>query len=149
MKWSYSSLLFLLLFGGFYLTTRNAPIIKMTIWDRFEWDSEAGSFKGDNRISKTSNEFYNQIKGTQEYWWGLQDNKRELFISMSEGSSSYKNIVAMNGMFFFALYTFFFILLGWYYQKKWSDFIVYLALVLICFYQRTIRRRKNSSICRN
>ncbi len=126
----------LILFGGFFLITRSNPIFRTTIWDRFEWNAQENKFVGDDRISESGEQAYKKIQGTSDYWWGLEGSERTKFMDYYEGSSSYIGIVAYNGMVFFALYVFFFILFGWKYKKSKLDFIIYLIVLTSCLYQR-------------
>ncbi len=128
--------LILVLFGGFFLVTRNNPEMRTLIWERFEWDSQENKFKGDDRMHEEGEIAYKRLQGTSDYWWGLSKSEREKFMDYYQGSSSYKGVVAYNGMFFFALYVFFLAMLGWNYKSSNRDYILYLIIVVLCIYQR-------------
>ena len=132
----YSIIFMLVLFGGFFLGTRNNPEMRTLMWDRFEWDSKENKFKGDDRISENGEIAYKKLQGTTNYWWGLSKSEREIFMNDYEGSSSYKGVVAYNGMVFFALYVFFFVMLGRRYRSSNRDLMLYLIIVALCLYQR-------------
>ena len=133
----WSILLVLALFGGLYYYTKDNVIIKAIIWQRFEWVDQEGKFMGDNRMVESGEFVYEQIRGTADYWWGLSEDKSRWFWDFAEGSSSYKTVIATNGMVFFVLYLFFFILMGWYYKGSKVDYLVFISLIIVCFYQRT------------
>lgn len=126
-----------ILFGGFFVLTKNNPEMRIIIWDRFEWDSQTNTFVGDNRMNESAEMAYRKLQGTSDYWWGLSRSNRGFFLSYYEGSASYKGVVAYNGMVFFALYVLFFAMLGWKYKSSNIDYILYLLIVALCLYQRT------------
>jgi hypothetical protein len=120
--------------GGFYLTTKDSPMMYEMIWSRVEWDEENGKFVGDNRITKEGDEYYESIKGTSEYYFGVKD--RERFWSYAEGSSSYKTVVAQSGMVFLVLYLGFLLLYAWKKKSTTSLFIWFCIVLFANTYQR-------------
>ncbi|MBO4427600.1 MAG: hypothetical protein J5771_03855, partial [Bacteroidales bacterium] len=136
-KRAYSFVFALVLFGGFYLMTKDSTMFQDVIWNRFEWNTENSSFEGDNRMTEEGEAEYNKIKGTSEYWLGLKAEHAKSFWASAEGSSSYKAVVANKGMVFFAIYTLFILLLGWYNRSTKESFLLYAVFMIVCIYQRT------------
>ena len=122
-----------LFFAIFYLATSNNEIMKETLWSRFAWDSETGFFEGENRMHG-KDIMYDEIKGTSEFWFGVKN--RELYLLSVEGSSSYKNVIALNGVIFFSLYILFYFLIGLKYKPNWFSFLSYCLVVSTTIYQR-------------
>ena len=104
------------------------------IWKRMEWDWEEMSFKGDDRMSDDADFYYQQIKGTPAYWFGVSD--KATYLENVEGSSSYKNVIATHGAILFGAYVLFFILYGLKYRKTNTAYILYLFVMLGTIYQR-------------
>lgn len=125
---------FIVVLAAFYLTTKDNEIIKYTVWDRIALDEDTGKIAGDNRMSTDADEYYNKIKKTSEYFWGVSD--QEKYWEVAKGGSSYKNVIATNGVIFFALYVSFFILVGYRYKSNNIDFILYMIVLAIVLYQR-------------
>ena len=122
-----------------YLYTKENEFIYQSVWNRFEWNSKEGRFEGDSRTvgvggSTDVETFYEKIKWTNQYWWGV-DNK-EAYSELAKGTCTYKTIVALYGMAFFSLYCAFFVLLGLYSHKKRKDLLLYLFIFLSLMYQR-------------
>ena len=128
--------LFLVLIAGSFSLTKNNDIIYELLWRRFEWDAEAVQFVGDNRSGAESaiELFYQNIKGTKQYWFGV-DNKDQLLSILNE-SSSYKNAILLYGMLFFLLYCFFFVFYGFKNITNRNAFWVYSLVFIGMVYQR-------------
>lgn len=121
--------------GAFYYVTKDDPYISEVMWARFEWDEDKGGFIGDDRMVGDADYYFeNKIQGTPAYWWGT-DNIKE-FWEYSEGSSSYKVVVASNGMVFLTLYILVFIVLAYGYKNNRSDLILFVLVLLLNSYQR-------------
>lgn len=104
------------------------------MWSRFEWNATEGKFAGDNRMTEDGERYIEKIKGTHEYYFGV-DNISEFWKAAGE-SSSYKNIIAMYGIIFFVLYCAFFVKLGKDNCNTRSSFVLYLLLFSVNMYQR-------------
>lgn len=125
---------FLLLIGvSFYFSTRDNPVLYETLWSRMEWDSSTNTIAGDDRMTENAEIYYQKIKGTSEYYWGVKDQQR--YAEISHGGSSYKNIIATSGAVFFFIYLFWFLALA-YKCQKFRFFILYAIMVISMFYQR-------------
>lgn len=133
-KGFFLSIIVISLIGISYNYTKDNQALNALIWERFE--VEDGKIKGDNRINEDAEIAYEKMRGTSDYWLGLTPDKRERFWDDARGGSSYKNVVANNGMIFFALYVLFFLAYGRHYLKSKKDFILYALLVILSLYQR-------------
>ena len=118
----------------FFLLTKDNVIFDKVIWSRFAWDSTDGQFAGDNRISDAADSYFASIRGTSEYYLGVIN--LDHYWKLAEGSSSYKNIIAMYGMIFFSSYCLYFILLAYMYKTNVIAFILFCLLFLLNMYQR-------------
>ncbi len=123
------------LLGSFYYLTKDNNLVNAVLWNRFEWDSQEGKFVGDNRMRDDAEYAFNKIEGN-EYLWGLEAHNVEKYWVFAYGSSSYKNVIATNGMVFFVLYMLFFILFGWKYKVSWTNYLMFLLMLFLCLYQR-------------
>lgn len=125
----------LISFGMFYFFTKEDSKIYSTIWYRFEMDD--GKFKGDTRTTANADKYYKEKEFSLEYWFGYNEQSKEIYEVKSEGSSSYKNVVISTGMLFFICYCMVFIFLGFHCCKKKLDLLLYIMLFLGMTYQRT------------
>lgn len=121
-------------FAIFFLKTQDNDFISDRMWSRFEWNATEGKFAGDNRMTEDGERYIEKIKGTHEYYFGV-DNISEFWKAAGE-SSSYKNIIAMYGIIFFVLYCAFFVKLGKDNCNTRSSFVLYLLLFSVNMYQR-------------
>ena len=128
------SLLIILAFGGLYLGTMNNPVMQETLWERFKWNEEEQKFAGDNRFSDAGNDYISSIRGTREYFWGV-DNYEEYYRYV-EGSASFKSVIARFGIVTFILYVLFFTLYGWNKKESVMAFLLYVFAFLSTIYQR-------------
>lgn len=124
------------LIGISYYYTKDDPALNALIWERFELSNDSDG-KGINRMTEEGELAYEKIKGTSSFWFGLSPDQRERFWDDARGGSSYKNVVANNGMIFFALYMIFLLVYGRHYLKNRYDFLLYAILVVMCLYQRS------------
>ena len=116
-----------------YLATKDVPVFYETLWSRLEWDSTKGTITGNDRMTEDAELYYEKIKGTTEYYFGV--NNQKYYTEISKGGSSYKNVIATVGAVFMFLYVTFFL----YISKKSSDiktFFLYSLLIITMFYQR-------------
>ncbi|MHC1779100.1 MAG: hypothetical protein AB9922_02550 [Bacteroidales bacterium] len=126
--------LFIGSFAVFYYTTKENELLYKTIWERFEWEKDSQRFKGDNRISDTGDAYYNSLKGSAEFYWGVDDITK--FWNYAKGASSYKAVIANNGVIFFSLYLFFFISLAYSYRKDFPSLALFIFILFMNTYQR-------------
>ena len=130
-----SAILLCVAISSFYYVTKDDPYLYGVMWSRFEWDEDEGKFIGDNRMVGDADYYFeHSIKGTPAYWWGTDDIKE--FWDYSEGSSSYKVVVASNGMVFLMLYLLVFIVLAYGNKHNTSGFLLFVLLLLLITYQR-------------
>ena len=111
-----------------------SPTLSEKIISRLAWDSESGSIVGDNRTSEYAWKLLDQIKGTRQLWFGI-DDKWEYFEKVSY-SSSFINVVIMNGVLFSSLVLIFYIAYGWVYKRSILNFIIFILVVFGTLYQR-------------
>ena len=119
----------------FYNKTKDDFVMYQTLWSRFEWDSSKQKLAGDTRTNEDADAFYEKKKWTTEYWLGLNDY--DSYWRLSEGSSSYKNIVMKNGMICFALYLLPFIIIAYKRKYNFTGFALYMFVFFSTIYQRT------------
>lgn len=112
----------------------SSPVFSEMITSRLEFDSSTGMFSGDNRTSSYAWELFDKIVGTREFWFGI-DNKWD-FQEMTAYSSSFINIIIMNGMLFFLLIVIFYILYGWLNRVTIVSFLMFAFVFLGILYQR-------------
>ena len=98
----------LLILGSFYFLTQNNSVVKSRIWERLEWNEESEMLAGDNRMVEEGELYYERIKGTSEFYFGV--NNIQEYWRVAHGSSSYKNVIAMYGVIFLFLYCLYFFL---------------------------------------
>lgn len=122
---------FALIASIFYFSTKDIPEVSELIWERIEWDSDSGTLAGDSRT--TTNDYYANM-GIGEYLFGVNDMAK--YIEYAFGESSYKNVIATNGLIFFSLYIFYFLYIGYHNKKSRGSFILFSFVLLGCMYQR-------------
>lgn len=127
-------LLFIVALGGVYLATKDNEVLDELVYSRFEWDKDKGGFSGDNRFTDNVDAYYNSIKGTSAYYFGLDENK--LSAVVDEGSYGYKIAVMRYGMVFFALYVIFFLWLALKRKLSLSNFCLFAFVLIATLYQR-------------
>lgn len=104
-----------------------------TIWSRFEWDADVGTFVGDNRQNQTFINFWDTIKGTPLLITGVGASAASDYIG---SSASLLVVIAKHGLLFVVpIMTAFAIMSYREFSKKklWLVFIFYFILTL---YQR-------------
>lgn len=129
----------ILLIGGvflFYNNTKDNYLIYNTIWGRLEWDSTEKSISGDNRSNEQVDKYYDTIKGTTEYYWGTTDSNWYQTVANGE-SSSYKNVICIHGAICVFFYIFYLLHIGYVNRRSLFAFILYSAVVIANFYQRS------------
>ena len=112
----------------------SSPVLSEMITSRLAFDSSTGMFSGDNRTSSYAWELFDKIVGTREFWFGI-DNKWD-FQEMTAYSSSFINIIIMNGMLFFLLIVIFYIFYGWLNRVTIASFLMFAFVFLGNLYQR-------------
>lgn len=131
-KLKYSFRVVILLIVGVFFT-KDIPIFQDLIYARLEWDSDKESIAGDNRTKDGQDLYLSSIRGSYEYYFGVQDkNKLQAF----EGSWGYKNIILRDGLVFLLFYIFTFVFLALSRKIKPVDLWKFLALLLMVIYQR-------------
>lgn len=130
------ALLFVGLFAGFYMQTKDDTILYNTLWQRFEWDETEHQFKGDNRKNEAVDKFYNELKTKPSFWFGSSQSEVERFWRLVEETSSYKVIVLNSGMLFLFLYLLFFVILA----RRYADNNLRLALFVLVLLANTYQR---------
>ena len=97
-------IIIILALGFFYLynATKEDPIINEWVWGRLSLSSSDGASERMLRTTIEGRNFYESKIGTSEWFWGLDDPSH--YLKISEGSSSYMNVIMMNGAIFFFMY---------------------------------------------
>lgn len=129
-------ILFAALISGFYIATKDDPILYTLIWERIEWDDEKQQFKGDSRKSEWVDDYYDKFKKTPQYWTGSSKEQVARFWDYVESTSSYKVVVVTDGIIFVVLYLLFFIIYAFHYRRSNKEFLLFLFVLLANFYQR-------------
>lgn len=117
-----------------YLVIVNTPFFNDILGSRFEWDASSGSFAGDNRLNEKGKDFFASIIGTDAFWWGIDD--KESYRELVAGSSSYINTIVLNGVVFFALYLFFWIVYAFKLKTTYANFVLFVFVLFGTIYQR-------------
>lgn len=130
------ALMFVGLFAGFYMQTKDDPILYNTLWQRFEWDEAEHQFKGDNRKNEAVDSFYEELKTKPSFWLGSSKTEVERFWRLVEETSSYKVIVLNSGMIFLILYLLFFVFIA----RKYANNNLMLALFVLVLLSNTYQR---------
>lgn len=118
-----------------YLKTKDDPTMDYLVWERFELDKTEMKFSRDNRMTDEADRYYDKIRWTSEYWFGVND--WEKYWNLAAGGSSYKNVVMRNGMLFFLLYTLWFFLYASQKIRNRKLFYLFCIMYLAIVYQRT------------
>lgn len=129
-------ILFAALISGFYIATKDDPILYTLIWERIEWDEDNQQFKGDSRKSVWVDDYYDKFKKTPQYWTGSSKEEVAQFWNYVESTSSYKVVVVTDGIIFVVLYLLFFIIYAFHYRRSNKEFLLFLFVLLANFYQR-------------
>jgi len=122
------------LLAVFYIKTSDDPILYTYMWSRLEWNDDSSSFNGDKRMTEEGDMYLRQIRGTSEYFLGV--NNVEKFWQLAEGSSSYKVVIATQGLIFFILYVLYFLLFAWRKKTSFLAFALFCLVFLSNIYQR-------------
>lgn len=128
------SLIFAAAFGLFYIATRNNDVVYELMWKRMEWNADDKKFEGDTRVNTAVDVYYDKIKGTPAYYFGV-DNIDAFWNEVGE-SASYKIVVVTNGMIFLVLYISFFIVYAWEKKVSRNEFMLFCFVLLGNTYQR-------------
>ena len=122
--------------GVFYWQTKDNPVLSQTIYERVEWNSETKSISGDNRSNDLVDAYYERIKGTSDFYFGTSDPN--WYQNVAGGNSAtYKNVICINGFITVALYLLYLLQLGWVNKRSLAGFILFAAVLLMNFYQRS------------
>ena len=122
--------------GVFYWQTKDNPVLSQTIYERVVWNSETKSISGDNRSNDLVDAYYERIKGTSDFYFGTSDPN--WYQNVAGGNSAtYKNVICINGFITVALYLLYLLQLGWVNKRSLAGFILFAAVLLMNFYQRS------------
>lgn len=133
---SISKTILMVLFAiSIYYVIQQVPVLSETLGFRFEWNAEKGTFEGDNRINSDIVEAtFEQIRGTKQFWFGIDD--KEGYLEDVMGSSSFMTVIILYGMVFTVCYLLFFALYALYYRESWWSVLLFLFVFLATIYQR-------------
>jgi len=132
VKMTYKLFAFSIMVLLVFFSTQNAAT-RLLIWDRLEYDKSQGAISGDNRADSNLKSYFKSIRGTSQYWWGV-DNKRQL-ANFSE-SAGYRNAIMSNGAVVCIMYVVFFVLLAVGRIKSKWHILIFITLLLTTLYQR-------------
>jgi hypothetical protein len=92
-----------------------------------------GEWVGDNRTISSFDNWYNNFKKTDDFYWGIG---REKSLIVNLGGASYKDLIVSYGVVFFIIYclAFFFMAYGRFGLRK--ELYIFLFLFLAIIYQR-------------
>ena len=116
----------------FYVATKDNPVLDELVYSRFEYDKDKGTLAGINRSSDKLDSYYDKIKGTWGYFWGVDVENLDDYGS----TSSYKTEVLRYGMVFCVLYVVFFMFLARHRRLSLTDFLLLSVMILGTLYQR-------------
>lgn len=117
----------------FYIFTSSNPVLNTMIWGRVKWDENNKTIAGNNRSSSDLDDYYEQIKGSQTYYWGGTD--ADILLSFS-GDASYKNLILTYGIIPCILYIVFFIMFAYKYLYRKKEVLAFLLVFFLTLYQR-------------
>lgn len=129
------SFMIIMSLGIFYYYTQDNEMFEKLIWNRMKWNEETQSLAGENRMVGDADMYFDKhVKGTYAYWFGLDDV--ESFWKSAKGSSSYKVVIAENGILFLFMYLLCFIMLAFKYKSSKFELLMFLALLIANTMQR-------------
>ncbi len=105
------------------------------IWNRIKWDSEKESIAGDNRALDGLDKYFESIKGTKVYYFGLGLYNKELMTSFDR-SAGYRNAILRYGFVSSALYCLFFFLFAYKQIGYRREYLLFLLIFITTLYQR-------------
>lgn len=116
----------------FVVFSYNNDFFYQAIWYRFEWDSEAEAFVGDNRTDISFDNFFESIKWTPLMFTGVGSRNVEQF----SNSASLTLVIAKHGLIFCILNIGAFIILMNREIKNRRRMIVFMLFFIATLYQR-------------
>lgn len=125
------SVLILLIACGVALV--KIPATSELIVGRLEFDSTTNTIKGDNRSDVYLSSYIESIKGTPEYYWGV--NNKAIVESFAE-NAGYRNAILLYGAVFMILYIAMFGVYGYQYSNNIWRWCIMMVVMLITLYQR-------------
>lgn len=117
----------------FVLISYHIPQIYDTIWYRFEWDVDKGSFAGDNRQNQIFMNFWNSIKGTPFIITGVGTKIANEFIG---SSASILVVIAKHGLLFVVPIIYAFTIMVKREIKGKKNLILFILFLILTLYQR-------------
>lgn len=120
-----------LLLSVVVLIFQDDEIVQRYIFDRFEY-SESSGVEGNNRVRPEFETAYNNFVKSDNLLWGVGEIRNDPSLT----SSSYKNIIFHDGIIYFSLFVFFFVLLAANKLRTIRSYFIYFLLLLGMLYQR-------------
>lgn len=117
----------------FLIFSRQNAMTNLLIWDRLEYDKNQGVISGDNRASNDLKAYFDSIRDTSQFWWGVDNRNMIAYFSDSAG---YRNAIMSNGAVVCVLYVLFFLLLAINDTKSFRYSLIFATLLLMTLYQR-------------
>lgn len=105
------------------------------IWERVEWDAERLTIKGDNRAHDDLRIYFDKIRGTEKYFWGIGLTDAELLSSFDD-SAGYRNAILRYGFIGFLLYVLFFIIFAYKQIGRKKELMLFILLFGMTIFQR-------------
>ncbi len=124
---------FILVLFIFYNCTKDNEVLDKLVYSRLEWDSSSGTFAGDNRATDNFKSYYDSIKGTSGYYWGVGQKALD---NHNDGGYGYRNVILRYGAVFCFLYVIFFICFAYTQRLSLLNNILFCLMLLATLYQR-------------
>ena len=104
------------------------------IWNRLEYDEYKG-FSGNNRAEEDLKQYIEQIRGTEEYWFGIHDKE---IVERYADSASIQNAILSYGVFGCIIYAFFFIIYIFRKNSNYKNAIFCILVLFMTLWQRPV-----------
>ncbi len=123
-----------LLVCALYSNTKDDPLMYERLWSRVEWNSNNHQLEGDSRTSVEGRRYYKNTIGSWEWFWGL--NNPSHYNSITQGSSTYMNIVMWHGAVFLFLYVMSLFMYVNKHVRSFSRRLLIFIIIILNIYQR-------------
>lgn len=108
-------------------------LLSETLWSRFMWDEDAGSFAGDNRAQEHTLKLLQSASGSVLFF-GM--GKTDQLLKATSGEASIFVAILQYGLVFVLVYFYLFASYAWKYKKKGIAYLLFLFVFAACLYQR-------------
>lgn len=125
--------IFIFAIAVFYHYTKDNEVLSELVYARLEWDSSSNSFVGDSRATDYFKSYYESVKGTWGYYFGVGQDELAYH---NDGGYGYRNAVLRYGAIFCGLYVLFFIVYAYSQKLSRLSFIIFCIMLCATLYQR-------------